>query len=94
MKASRAAARISRDEVYLTNAVKHGSRGSEDAVITCEVERTGAGLTLRIYDEGDGFSPQARTWTLSSAPAPTGTIMRTGFTGHDCASACDAIRVR
>lgn len=44
----------------LSNAVKHGSQGREDAVVTCEVERVGAGLTIRIYDQGDGFSPAAR----------------------------------
>jgi anti-sigma regulatory factor (Ser/Thr protein kinase) len=44
----------------LANAVKHGSGGREDAVITCEVERTGAGLAIRIYDEGEGFSPEER----------------------------------
>lgn len=44
----------------LANAVKHGSRGSDDAVVTCEVERTGASLTIRIFDEGEGFSPAAR----------------------------------
>ena len=41
----------------LANAVKHGSRGHDDAVVTCEVERTGSGLTIRIYDEGEGFTP-------------------------------------
>lgn len=44
----------------VANAVKHGSRRSEDGVITCEVERTGAGLTIRIYDDGEGFAPAAR----------------------------------
>ena len=45
----------------LANAVKHGSRGRDDAVVTCEVERSGSGLTLRIYDEGEGFQPEQRT---------------------------------
>lgn len=44
----------------LANAVKHGSRGRPDAVITCEVEKTGSGLSIRIYDEGEGFSPAGR----------------------------------
>jgi anti-sigma regulatory factor (Ser/Thr protein kinase) len=46
----------------LANAVKHGSRGRTDAVVTCEVERTRDGLTIRIFDEGEGFlpPPQAR----------------------------------
>lgn len=44
----------------LANAVKHGSRGREDAVVTCEVERTDAGLAIRIYDEGEGFQPATR----------------------------------
>ena len=42
----------------LANAVKHGSRGRQDAVVSCEVERTDHGLTLRIYDEGEGFTPR------------------------------------
>ena len=41
----------------LANAVKHGSHGRTDAEITCEIERTGAGLSIRIYDEGAGFTP-------------------------------------
>lgn len=44
----------------LANAVKHGSRGKEDATVTCEVERTGSGLSIRIYDDGDGFTPAPR----------------------------------
>ena len=44
----------------LANAVKHGSRDRDDAVVTCEVERNGSGLTLRIYDEGEGFQPERR----------------------------------
>ena len=44
----------------LANAVKHGSRGRVDAVVTCEVERTATGLTIRIFDEGEGFLPPAR----------------------------------
>lgn len=44
----------------LANAVKHGSRGRADAVISCEVERTIDGLSIRIYDDGEGFTPAAR----------------------------------
>jgi anti-sigma regulatory factor (Ser/Thr protein kinase) len=44
----------------LANAVKHGSRGRTDAVVTCEVERVDGSLRIRIYDEGEGFSPAAR----------------------------------
>ncbi|MEX2270302.1 MAG: ATP-binding protein [Vicinamibacterales bacterium] len=44
----------------LANAVQHGSRGRPDAVITCEIERHGGGLSIRIYDEGEGFTPVAR----------------------------------
>lgn len=44
----------------LANAVKHGSRGKTGAMISCEIERTEAGLTIRIYDEGEGFVPAAR----------------------------------
>lgn len=48
----------------LANAVKHGSRGRPDATVTCEVERTDSGLSIRIYDDGEGFTPEAR-------PVPT-----------------------
>lgn len=41
----------------LANAVKHGSRSRPDATVSCEVERTGAGLVIRIYDDGQGFVP-------------------------------------
>jgi anti-sigma regulatory factor (Ser/Thr protein kinase) len=44
----------------LANAVKHGSQGRPEALISCEVERTSGGLSIRIYDEGDGFTPAAR----------------------------------
>lgn len=47
----------------VTNAVKHGSRGREDAVVVCEVERTDDGLRIRICDEGEGYTPP-------EAPAP------------------------
>jgi anti-sigma regulatory factor (Ser/Thr protein kinase) len=29
-------------------------------MISCEVERTSSGLSIRIYDEGEGFTPAAR----------------------------------
>ena len=44
----------------LANAVKHGSRGREGTVVTCEIERTAAGLSIRIYDAGEGFEPGPR----------------------------------
>jgi anti-sigma regulatory factor (Ser/Thr protein kinase) len=51
----------------LANAVKHGSRGHEDAVVMCEVERIDSGLSIRIYDEGEGFSPMDRDLVDPSA---------------------------
>jgi anti-sigma regulatory factor (Ser/Thr protein kinase) len=42
----------------LANAVKHGSQGRPNASVTCEVEGEGAGLLIRILDEGEGFSPR------------------------------------
>jgi len=64
----------------LANAVKHGSRGGEDSVVTCEVERTGAGLTIRIYDEGEGFSPAARaTPPVDPATADITEIPESGY---------------
>jgi anti-sigma regulatory factor (Ser/Thr protein kinase) len=44
----------------LANAVKHGSRGRDNAMITCEVEPIANGLSIRIYDEGEGYVPAAR----------------------------------
>ena len=44
----------------LANAVKHGARAKTDATVTCEVERTDTGLSIRIYDDGEGFTPTAR----------------------------------
>ena len=41
----------------LANAVKHGSRGRENASVTCEVDGKDGGLRIRILDEGDGFTP-------------------------------------
>jgi anti-sigma regulatory factor (Ser/Thr protein kinase) len=41
----------------VTNAVKHGSRGRENASVTCEVDGKGGALRIRILDEGDGFTP-------------------------------------
>jgi len=52
----------------LANAVKHGSRGRPDAVVTCEVERAAPGLRIRIYDEGEGFQPEARA-ALAAEPS-------------------------
>lgn len=64
----------------LANAVKHGSRGREDAVVTCEVERTSAGLTIRVYDEGEGFSPEARaTPPVDPATADVAEIPESGY---------------
>ena len=62
----------------LANAVKHGSRGREDAVVTCEVERTDAGLSIRIYDEGEGFSPAARQ-PIDPASADLAEIPESGY---------------
>lgn len=42
----------------LANAVKHGSQGRTDALVTCEVEGEGRALLIRILDEGDGFTPR------------------------------------
>ena len=39
----------------VTNAVKHGSGGSEDDVIVCEVERSPRQVVFRVIDTGEGF---------------------------------------
>jgi anti-sigma regulatory factor (Ser/Thr protein kinase) len=51
----------------LANAVKHGSRGREDAVVVGEIERTAGALYIRIYDEGPGFVPAARAAVVDSS---------------------------
>lgn len=39
----------------LANAVKHGRRARAPDMITCDIEREGQCLTLRIIDGGEGF---------------------------------------
>lgn len=39
----------------LTNAVKHGHGGDENAVIVCEIERSPRELVFRVIDSGRGF---------------------------------------
>jgi serine/threonine-protein kinase RsbW len=51
----------------LTNAVKHGHSGEPNAVVVCEVELTGAQLTLRILDGGKGFTLPTQTLPTVSA---------------------------
>lgn len=63
----------------LANAVKHGSRGREDAVVTCEVERTGAGLSIRIYDEGEGFTPAPRSERADGTAADLSDVPESGY---------------
>lgn len=63
----------------LANAVTHGSRGRADAVVACEVERTAAGLTIRICDEGEGFSPEGRSAPVDPAAASTTDIPESGY---------------
>lgn len=39
----------------LTNAVKHGHNGDENAVVVCEIERSPRQVAFRIIDSGRGF---------------------------------------
>lgn len=39
----------------VTNAVKHGNGGNENAVIVCEVERAPRRAVFRVTDSGNGF---------------------------------------
>ncbi|MDQ3070125.1 MAG: ATP-binding protein, partial [Acidobacteriota bacterium] len=41
----------------LANAVKHGSRGRTGSMVTCQIERKPSGVSIRIYDDGEGFTP-------------------------------------
>jgi anti-sigma regulatory factor (Ser/Thr protein kinase) len=40
----------------ITNAVKHGSRAEANSTITCEVELEQGAFTMRIIDDGSGFT--------------------------------------
>ena len=62
------------------NAVKHGSRGKSGAMVSCEIERTAAGLRIRIYDEGEGFAPSARaTPAVDPASADIAALPESGY---------------
>jgi len=63
----------------LANAVKHGSRGRPGAVVTCEIERTPSGLSIRIYDEGEGFTPPARVEPPNPAAVGLQNIPESGY---------------
>jgi len=63
----------------LANAVKHGSRGHADAVVSCEVERTDTGLSIRIYDEGEGFSIAHRSEPPDPSALPMGDVPESGY---------------
>jgi anti-sigma regulatory factor (Ser/Thr protein kinase) len=39
----------------VTNSVKHGHNGKDDAVIVCEVERSPRQVVFRVRDTGPGF---------------------------------------
>lgn len=40
----------------LINAVKHGNNGDKNKNIICEFKREGKELTIKVFDEGDGFN--------------------------------------
>ena len=63
----------------LTNAVKHGSRGRENASVTCEVEGTGGAVNIRILDEGEGFTPQPRAELPDPAAVDIGSVPESGY---------------
>lgn len=44
----------------ISNAVRHGQAGIEDAVIVCEVEAGAGQLAIRILDSGPGFAMTER----------------------------------
>ena len=50
----------------ITNAIRHGHPGKDDATITCDIELKDRELTLRIIDGGRGFEvPQPRVPEVS-----------------------------
>ena len=42
----------------VNNAIVHGNKISEDAVVTVSVTRNGDSVTIAVTDEGGGFNPQ------------------------------------
>lgn len=63
----------------LNNAVKHGSRGRENASVTCEVDGQGAALRIRILDEGDGFTPNPPTTPIDPSSLDVVDIPESGY---------------
>lgn len=64
----------------LANAVKHGARGRDGAMLSCEVERAGAGLRIRIFDDGEGFTPPAlASLPFDPAPVPIAALPESGY---------------
>lgn len=62
----------------LTNAVKHGHPGTEDAVIVCEVDYSPRQLAIRVIDGGPGFViPEPRLPRI--APDEVETLPESGF---------------
>jgi anti-sigma regulatory factor (Ser/Thr protein kinase) len=64
----------------LANAIKHGARGRDGAMVSCEVERAGTGVRIRIFDDGEGFTPLGRV-TLPADPAavPIAALPESGY---------------
>ena len=63
----------------LTNAVKHGSRGRADASVTCEVDGAGGAVSIRILDEGEGFTPGPRTEPVDPSTLDVAAIAESGY---------------
>jgi anti-sigma regulatory factor (Ser/Thr protein kinase) len=65
-------------EVAIVEALKHGNAGQGgEPLIVCELERVGRSLTVRIHDQGQGFTlPASRPdWS----PADTASLPESGF---------------
>jgi anti-sigma regulatory factor (Ser/Thr protein kinase) len=46
-------------EEALVNAIRHGNKGDESAEVRLEMEEAGECCTIRVYDQGTGFRPEA-----------------------------------
>ena len=63
----------------LANAVKHGSRGRDNAAVTCEIDGGGGRLRIRIFDEGQGFSLSPRPLPVDPTQLDVAALPESGY---------------
>jgi anti-sigma regulatory factor (Ser/Thr protein kinase) len=65
----------------VANAVKHGGHGRPDDIITCDIERRGQRLRLRILNGGTGFEVPTRR-PLEMSRQRIDTVPESGYGLH------------